>query len=337
MSSPQLLSDLETCHRKGFWSAKWRPHKLSSKEMVTLSLRRALTATGAPEQAFGELAGAEMLQLATDRGLITDQQDIYGQVIHNAALADILVSVVRKPSDLPWIECPNVQGWTSDCLMSPDGDLLRRIALVSYWNDERHYSECRSWYCLGEICHYELPMQLIVLVIGQERNGRRSTPWCQGFLHPQNKVLRFRKKSRSTTEIFNDKWEKVWREDHAEIKRETWLNAMLKDDVLPEVCFRIDIPVPPALLVERIRDMAARKLERLAKMTEVPEANLSSCDWPTPCMFRKLCHRIPEGKPSRDNGFESLRSYSKGSQPVLADAEQEGQQAGSEGKAANLY
>src|SRR3954469_2848342 len=129
MSSPKILTDLETCARKGLWASRWSLHKLSSREMVTLSLRAALTAPATQEQAFGEVAGAEMLQLATDRGLSTDQQDIYGQVIHNAALADILVSAIRKPSDEPWIAPPNVQGWTSDALMSPDGKYLRRVAL----------------------------------------------------------------------------------------------------------------------------------------------------------------------------------------------------------------
>ena len=190
--------------------------------------------------------------------------------------------------------------------MSPDGSHLRRVALVSHWNDERHYSECRSWYSIGEVCHYNLPMQLIVVVIGQERCGKRSSPWTTGFLHPMNRALRFRKKIRSTLESFNDKWEKVYREDHAEITRETWLNAMLKDDVMPEVCFKLDIPVPDEAQRWRIIDIANKKLERLAEIKGIPEPNLSSCDWPVPCEFRRLCHKVPEGRPSSTNGFIRL-------------------------------
>ncbi len=303
MSSPALLTDFETCPRKGYFGLSWASQKLSAKEMVTLGLRAALTATEPIDGAFGEVAGAEVLQLAEDRGLATEEYDIYSQVMHNAALSDILVSSLRKPTDEPWLIPPTVQGWISDCLMSPDGDYLRRLVLVQHWTDARHYSECRNWFTQGEIAHYRLPMQLIVLVIGQERKARRLSPWTQGFLHPANRQLRFRKKSRSTTEVFNDAWEKIYREDHAEISRETWLNAMLKDDVLPEVCFKVDVPVPETPQLQRIRVMAARKMERLQKMFEKPEANLSSCDWPTPCVFRKLCHRIPEWEPSERNGF----------------------------------
>jgi hypothetical protein len=280
--------------------------------MLSEAIRAGLVAPASTEP-YGEVSGAEVMQLAEDRGLDTDGQDVYARVIHIAALSDILVSAIRKPNDPAWIR-PTISHfypsneatkWEPDCYLSPDGTKLRRITLVSNWTDARHYSECRSWFTVGEIAHLGLPMQLIVLVIGQERNGKRHTPWTTGFTHPMNRQLRFRKKSRSTSEVFNDKWEKIWREDHAEITRETWLNAMLKDDVLPEVCFKIDVPVPDRLQVERIKDMAARKMERLAAMKDVPEPNLSTCDSP-PCAFRKICHTLPERVPSGKSGFIRL-------------------------------
>ena len=302
-SSPQVLTDLETCQRKGLWASSWASNRLPAKEMVNLALRQALTATELNGDALGEVAGAAVMQFAEDRGIQSDQDEVYSEVIHHAALSDVLVTAIRKPKDEPWITPTPVQCWTPDCLMSPDGKYLRRIAIVSHWNDQRHYSECRSWYAAGEIAHYELPMQLVVLVIGQERLGKRQSPWVSGFLHPMNHTLRFRKKQRGTSEVFNDKWEKIWREDHAEITRETWLNSMLKDDVLPQVCFRVTIPVPEKIHCQRIRDIAARKMENLGKVKETPEPNLSSCDWPVPCLFRRLCHTIPERGPSRNNGF----------------------------------
>ena len=191
--TPQLLTAFETCARKGYWGKDWEQPKLTPTQMLSRALRSSLSAG---EGVWGEIAGAEILQLATDRGLDTDVTDVYGAVMHLASLADILVSAVRKPSDPPWTITESVQNWTSGCYLV--GDHLRRIVLVSNWNDDRHYSECRSWFTLGEVAHFELPMQMVVMVIGQQRNGRRHGPWTQGFLHPQNRVLRFRKKSRST-------------------------------------------------------------------------------------------------------------------------------------------
>jgi len=200
--------------------------------MVTEAVKQALIAPNASETAFGEVAGDAMMQLGEDRGMDTEIHNVYDMVCHHACLADILVSAIRKPDAKPWGPCPKLDGWTSDCFLSPDGNYLRRILLVTHWTDEREYSESRGWFCLGETAHYNLPMQLVVAVIGQQRNGKRLSPWCSGFTHPKNHQLRFRKKSRSTSETFNDKWEKIYREDHAEISRETWLQAMLTDDVL---------------------------------------------------------------------------------------------------------
>ncbi len=309
-SSASLLTNLETCSRKGYWSI-WESWKLQPKEILLRALNVALTAQESPDGAFGETAGAEIMQLAEDRGLDTESFQVYDEVCHLACLADILTSAIRKPKDEPWLIPEPLQNWKSECFLSPDGRNLRRIVLVSHWTDARHYSECRSWFTLGEQAHYKLPMQMVVLVLGQKRAGKYHSPWCQGYQHPANKQLRFRKRSagsRAEGNAFNDKWGKIWREDHAEISRETWLQSMLTDDILRDVCFKVDVPVPPAEQCKKIRDMAKRKMDRLAKLTEKPEANLSSCDWPTPCVFRRLCHTIPEREPSERNGFVSVLS-----------------------------
>lgn len=301
MSTAALLHHYETCDRKGHWSRFWTQTKLRPTDMVTECLRQSLTAT---EGAWGDLAGSAMLQLAQDRGMDTDTPRLYPSVMHHAAISDLMVTAIRKPDEIPWAIPSALPNWTSGCFISPDGNYLRRIVVASNWSDERHSSECRSWETLGEIAHYELPMQMIVLVIGQMRDGLRpSSPWASGFQHPTNHQLRFRKKSRSQSEVFSEKWEKIYREDHDEITREDWLEAMLKDDVLREVCFREDIPIPPTPHLQRVRDMASKKLERLYALKETPEANLSGCDFPIPCCFRRICHTLPEREPDERYGF----------------------------------
>lgn len=124
-----------------------------------------------------------------------------------------------------------------------------------------------------------LPMAQVVVVLGQNRKGKRYGAWSKGFQHPQSKQLRFRKRSkgsRSPGNTFKDSWIDCWRVDHAEISNQAWLQAMLTDDVLGDVLIKVDIPVPPAEQCKRIRDMAARKMERLSKMTEKPEVREQS-------------------------------------------------------------
>src|SRR6266851_5250158 len=272
--------------------------------MTLEAVKVALRAAEPQDGAFGEVAGSAVLQLAQDRGMETNSLRVYDSAVHHACLADLIVTAVRKPSDLPWLLPPPLQNWTSECLMAPDGNGLRRLVLVSSWSDARHYSECRAWRTLGEIAHYEHPMALIVCVIGQERDGLRSGPWTQGFLHPSgNHQRRFRRRSKGSRQpgnVFSDHWERIHREDHAEISREAWLEAMLKDDVLHEVCFRVDVPIPPSPHLLRLRQMASRKLERLYAMKEKPDPTLSTCDFPVPCPFRKCCHVLPEREPTEN-------------------------------------
>lgn len=307
MSTADLLTASETCQRKGFFSRSWTSTKIRPTEMTLAGIKAALVATEAPDGAFGNVAGTEIMQLAQDRGMETDSPRLYDAVLHHASIADLISTVIRKPNDPPWQLAPAIKGWNPDCFISPDGNYLRRVLVVSNWSDERHSSEFRSWHTLGNIAHLKLPMQLVVCIIGQMRDGLRpSSPWASGFQHPTNHQLRFRKKSRSQSEVFSEKWEKIYREDHDEITREDWLEAMLKDDVLREVCFREDIPIPPTPHLQRVRDMASKKLERLYALKETPEANLSGCDWPVACPFRRLCHTLPEKEPEEKYGFIAL-------------------------------
>lgn len=306
----ELLTNYENCRRKGYWASRWQAQRLRPERMMAAALSKALTAPY--NESYGDLAGSEFMQLAADRGLETASCRIYDSCLHHAAIADLLATVLRKQGEKAWLIPSKIGQWESSCLMAPDGNALRRIALVSHWTDERKVSECAGWFVAGEIAHYGLPMQLTVAIIGQQRDGKRHTPWSRGYLHPMNRTLRFRKKSRSVSETFNSRWEFITREDHAEISRETWLAGMLRDDVLQDVLLRIDIPVPEARERERIHRMAELKLEALHSLPERPEANLSSCYWPVPCPFSKCCNVTPEREPSERLGFLPCASLSGG-------------------------
>src|SRR5208282_6924551 len=103
MSSAALLTAFETCPRKGAYAAHWEAKRLQSGEMVREALSVALRAPVDAGKPFGETAGDTVMQLAADRGLDTQLHDLYAPVVHHAALADILVSAIRKPIDPPWL------------------------------------------------------------------------------------------------------------------------------------------------------------------------------------------------------------------------------------------
>jgi hypothetical protein len=107
--------------------------------------------------------------------------------------------------------------------------------------------------------------------------------------HPANKKLRFRKKHDVATG-FKSSWLQVWREDYDDISTHDWLQAMLEDGVLQDVCFNVEISVPEKTARQHIIDLAARKLEKIQDLDSLPDQNLSTCDWPVACAFRSDCH-----------------------------------------------
>jgi hypothetical protein len=305
MNTPDLLTHYETCDLKGFWSRDWKRPRLTPNEFLIQGMTAGLIES--EREDIGELAGETVMDLAVNPGMETPaSKNIHESVVHHATLADILTTAVRRPGAHRWLQpTATVIGghlWHSGAFLDPSGTYLRRLSLVSSWNDERHYSEMRSWYSLGEVAAYNLPMKVVVLVLGQHRDGRRHGPFSKGFLHPQNKKLRFRKRAAVTSEVFSDKWAKVWREERDEITTKTWLEAMLEDDILRDVCFVEDLPIPPKVQLERIRDMAARKLDRLAGMKAKPEASMSVCDRPA-CQFKGCCWSEKLYEPSGKSGF----------------------------------
>jgi hypothetical protein len=292
MNTPTLLTHFETCDRKGFWSRTRERAKVDDGAL----LQRAIGA-GVLEGRrldWGEAAGEAAYGMGVEPGLETSHYDVHAEVVHLACLADAIATAVRKPGERPWqipepIEMKNGLRWQPNAYLDPKGIELRRLVLCSAWNNDRHYSEARSWFSLGEVCLYGLPMKQVVIVLGQKKHGKRYSPWAKGLRHPANKKLRFRKKN-DVTKGFKDTWIEAWREDYDEISTQEWLQAMLDDGVLQDVCFTVQIAVPAAEARKRIVEMAARKLERLAALTKTPDPQLTGCDWPAPCVFRVPCH-----------------------------------------------
>ena len=299
MNSPQLLSAYERCNRAGVWSRDWRKWKMFDTEMLQRSIRAGLLSD---RKDFNIASGEETMTLSAEPGLETKEYGVFDQCVHLAALSDIITAAVRKPSERPWLIPEDVRlgdgpTWSSAAYLDPSGTHLRRIAIVSNWGDDRHFGECRGWFSMGEMVAYNLPMQLVVAVIGQSRSGKRHSPFTKGLLHPVNKRLRFKKKADKDTP-FKASWLPVWREDHDEISTESWLQSMLTDLVLEDHLFKVDIPLPTKEAQRKIRDLAAKKLEEIETADILPDQQMSTCDHPYPCLFRNNCHsgNAPSGK-----------------------------------------
>ena len=302
MNSPTLLTSYEPCNRAGVWDRDWQRAKISLDELLQEGLKEGVTTLA---KDLGEAAGERIMEISARREIVSDQHDVYNQVVHYASIADIVSHVIRKPSEAPWgipepVSLPNGQTWHSGAYLSPDGTKLRRIALTSNWSDNKHYSFARSWFSLGETAVFEMPMQQVTIILGQNRNGKRHGYWSHGLRHPVSKQLRFRKKTEKD-KPFKSSWLEVWREDYNDISTADWLNSMLDDGVLKDVAFTVDVSVPERAIRKQLVDLAARRLDEIYSANVLPEKQLSTCDWPTVCPHKNHCHA--DAEPSGRYGF----------------------------------
>jgi hypothetical protein len=291
MNTDELLSQIETCERAAWWSLDWEKSRITPNQLLLEGIREGLL-SGRSD--FNESAGERVVEIASKRELTTDYPGVYDQVIHTASLADVLSHTLRKAAGEPWklpepTTIPGGHEWASSVFLAPGGQTLRRVVLVSHWDKDRHYSHCRDWSTIGNICAYELPMQLAICVLGQVRDGKRYGYFSRGYRHPVNKGLRFRKRTDAGSK-FKSSWEPIFREDHDEITTADWLSAMHSDGVLADSAFSVTVDVPTKEARQHVLDLAARKLDRLMSLKTVPDEQFTGCNWPVRCPYISPCH-----------------------------------------------
>ena len=295
-NTPLLLDSSDRCARLPYLLRRWRYPAIRPTEALYEAIETGLTAES---DVPWEVAEQALYDLATTRGLDSNQTDVLAEAEHLSSLASFITYILRPGG--PWkrpepIPLPNGTPWHPGAFLSPSESHLRRVVLCSRWDAYRMVEEEHDWRTLeGSI--YGVPIDLVVIVLGQERDGRRHGPLSRAYRHPVSKTLRFKKRD---GEDFGSTWERVWRE-RDKATREEWLDALADDGVLPDVVQIHSVPVSG-------RDwcnIALKKLERIMEAKEPPEESSSMCfDRVRPCAFRACC---PKGEePSESSGFVRL-------------------------------
>ena len=288
MISADLIADLESCQRRGYYSRDYFPRRLHPTELTRQAIYSALTSE---REDVGEFAGEEVIRLCGDVGLdVKDSDYVYDIGAHHACIADIVATWARYElgANLERLEPQTIGNlsWTPNCLRN--GSRLLRLGLVDHFADERSLSESRSWFSVGEVAVFDLPMDIYLVSLGASRGGKRHSAWTKGLLHPRNRKLRFKKQIQKI-QGFKESWLPIWREDHAEISRETWLNTMQEDGALQDLVMTVKVEPFAKEKREEILGYIQRKAETLAGLRHLPDPNYSACDWPRPCFFRTVC------------------------------------------------
>ena len=289
--SASLIQDLESCLRRGFYSRDWLPRRLHPTEIMRQAINAALARSEGED--CGQYAGNETMQLCADVGLdLKDTGHLYDIGLHAACIADLVSTWLSRRIEanlgVPADEKVGEHVWESSCLAAVEAGRLVRFVLVDHFSDERTLAESRSWFTLGEVAVYDCPMDVYLVSLGASRNGKRHSAWSKGLLHPRNRKVRFKKQA-NRIEGFKETWIPIWREDHQEISRESWLQAMEMDGVLQDLTTSFSVePLTPFRRLEALETIA-RKADLLASLQTLPDPSYSACDWPRPCPFRTVC------------------------------------------------
>jgi hypothetical protein len=289
--SAELLADLESCQRRGYYSRDFRPRRLHPTELTRRAIYAALSDPEAVDT--GRRAGEAAIGLCADIGLdVKGAENIYDIGLHHAAIADI-VSAWLKTHFQAFLAPPvdwaiGNHTWEASCLAQGKEGRLVRVVLVDHWGEDRLLAEARNWYTVGEVAVYDVPMDVHVIALGASRGGKRYSAWSKGLLHPRNRKVRFKKQA-NKAEGFKDSWIPVWREEHDQIDRRDWLKGMEDDDVIRDLTTKFSVqPLSPFRRMEAL-DTIRRKADVLAQLSKLPDPSYSACDWPRPCPFRSVC------------------------------------------------
>jgi hypothetical protein len=285
--SSALLNSLDICPKQAQLATRLEREALSFHQLLTRGVEHGLQVDSDDP---GKAASDEVMRLALSRPIETEQSDLLGLAEHCSALAEIVVWCLRTGP--VWRHPAPLGDWIPSCFTVPGG--LRRVVLCDRWDERRALQEMRDWRTL-EGALYGLPVTIVAVVLGANRDGRRHGPLTKGWLHPRSQELRFRKRDGTG---FDGNWEPVFRERY-DGTRETWIEAMNADSLMTETFVIHPETTFDNVETERIRDMAQAKLKRIG---EPAERNLSRCfDAVRPCEYRFPCAYFRE--PQEFQGF----------------------------------
>jgi hypothetical protein len=290
MLTAEKFAVQEICPRRREWTDKYQNFRVSIMGAVYRALDAGLRAESDPERA----AENQMIALASNPGLDLEGPEVYPIAMHHARLAGIISVCLRSGGKAPWRPWGDVDGsfpWRSACYDAGDGQ-PRRVVLVDRWSDDRKMQETHGWRTVGELVALNRPIVLTSVEIGSSRAGRRVSPWTRCYLHPRNRMYRFRRQS--AAEDFGANWKPVWREDSS-IKTDEWLDRMTEEGCMDQVksCV-VPVPTRPAAYL--------REMERLASEMRVvgePPMRLAGCydRMSGPCVFACVCHGKKQPQP----------------------------------------
>lgn len=175
-----------------------------------------------------------------------------------------------------------------------DTGTFHRYVFVDHIDDDTIYHHARSWETWADMCLVSAPLQLHLIGIGQTRDARRQSPWCKCYSSPT--VARLYKFKRRNGDLQGD-WRPLYFADNQGSKATTWVDLMMKEEVIPPLVLSRTLPAPTK---QQRADFLDRDLLPLLKQIKFARTQdpfklqmcRSSCDTPFQCPHEFACYSV---------------------------------------------
>jgi hypothetical protein len=305
------LRQWQTCPRRWLLERQWRVLRWRPASLFRSCLREGVfrLSNTEPIEVVRSDARTRFLSEAARPGLDmltgdpwTVAQDWAGMLgVTLTAIARLtLLTLTRPPRVLPGTT-PTTASWLPQSWADDSGTLHRWITADAFDADTLA-REAHSWAVIGDMVMLDAPMMLHVVDIGQQRSGRRVSPWARCWKHPciagQYRFQRPDGKG-GWRKLSGDKWTPLWYADQTKPDADAWCDLLDADHVTPSLLHHVTIAQPSQAQGSRIRSEILLLVEEMRRRLvdadaavdplSVPMAR-SACD-PVggPCAWQPVC------------------------------------------------
>ena len=323
--SPIDVIRFQTCPRRWALEREWKVIRRRPKSIFDSCLREAvvrLSAGANPESTRAEARAQLMTEAAEPGMLLPEGAEPYVIASDLCAMLDTVLTAVSRLTLLQLdpthtIPLPDSDHSYRPLSLADESGCLHRWLTVDAWDDDAATRELHSWLTAADMAVCDAPLTLHVVVIGSRRNGRQQSPWCRAALQPIRNSFRFLVPPTIHDGFRNPKpcpedWRRVWYADLADADPERWVDAMIKDQIMPRLLLHPAIAeFPPAVRRQTLQhlqalaeqmDRTARELrdapaEQAPDQPGPPEPAMSlpmarsACDGMVPCPWARACYR----------------------------------------------
>jgi hypothetical protein len=287
---------------------RWRPHSLfraclrDGVFLLSNGSDPATVVTNARTRFLTEAARPGLDVMTGDPWTVAqDWAGMLGTIL--TAVSRLCLLTLTRPANIPlWPQESSAGAWRTSAWADDTGTLHRWIT-VDQWDDEALAREAHGWPVIGDMVMADAPLQLHVIEIGQQRNGRRHSPWARCYRHPVIAgMCRFQRPDGKGgwRKLSGDKWSALWYADQTKPDPAAWCDLMDADHVTPSLLHHVSIAQPASSQASRIRTeilqvsqeigtALAEHGRTLAGGMEVPMARAACDPVGGPCAWQVSC------------------------------------------------